>query len=848
MKARIFALALSGAALIAAAPVHAAKVSDVRATKHNFSATAVGRTTGTQPTRTVQASTETEVCVFCHTPHGANNNVPTPLWNRTGSSATYTPYSSSTLDAEIIRGQALEQPDGSSKLCLSCHDGTLAIGNVNVLGGNENVSISMTGTGAGGVMPDGDGATTGFTRNLGIDLTNDHPISVTYDSTLANRDGELRVVDAQQRWPAGDGSVISIRTSGSKPAAPLEPTGSSGEGQVQCATCHDPHLYETDTSKGPQKFLRLNRFQEVQPTGSYSESNDIVCLACHDKNQSNASWSYSVHANQITADETYKATPASDRDFPASQPVWKAACMNCHDTHTVQGAQRLLREGTDSVLSPKAGGNPALEETCYQCHTTSGNSIINTGNGTVPNIDSDFNIAGGKNMPITSSEQLAGQEVHDIDANFSDSGFIDCTGATSECGKDFLETRAKLGAGNLNNRHVECTDCHNPHRIIRSQNGLPGTLSQANTSSDSRATHDHSNGHTNIISGALRGAWGVEPTYGSASFFALPTGYTVKRGDPGASTSTSKAQSYVTREYQICMKCHSDYGYTDDNVYPSGSTRPLLGTSSNLTSSPRNNFDRYTNQAREFQAPTGHRGEVSTTDSGAHSDHQTNNHRSWHPVMDSTGRSTSVRSGGGSFSSSNFVVPFRSVGTQTMYCSDCHGTQTSSGTVDPGSNPWGPHGSGNDFILKGTWDTGTGNNGQSDLCFKCHTYSAYGNNGGTDTGFYINRGGRSEGKDGHDIHSQNDKMSNIRCNWCHVAVVHGWKNKALLVNLNDAGPEVGLAAGTNRSVPYTNGPYYRNAMLKVKNFASSGDWSINDCGASGQDSRDWMRDTCDSPP
>ena len=41
----------------------------------------------------------------------------------------------------------------------------------------------------------------------------------------------------------------------------------------------------------------------------------------------------------------------------------------------------------------------------------------------------------------------------------------------------------------------------------------------------------------------------------------------------------------------------------------------------------------------------------------------------------------------------------------------------------------------------------------------------------------------------HAFHT--DKIERIRCNWCHVAVPHGWKNKALLVNLNDVGEEAG---------------------------------------------------------
>src|SRR4029077_11329544 len=107
------------AALIALFPlgVVADRIADVRNTKHNLSASGPG---------TLKATTETQVCVFCHTPHGATQGV-TPLWNRQLSSQTHTAYTSSSLDANAIQG-SLDQPGGSSKLCLSCHDGTLAIG------------------------------------------------------------------------------------------------------------------------------------------------------------------------------------------------------------------------------------------------------------------------------------------------------------------------------------------------------------------------------------------------------------------------------------------------------------------------------------------------------------------------------------------------------------------------------------------------------------------------------------------------------------------------------------------------------------------------------------------------
>jgi len=822
------------------------RIADVRNTRHNLSASGTG---------TVKATTETQVCVFCHTPHGATQGV-TPLWNRQLSNQTYTPYTSSSLDANAIQG-TLDQPGGSSKLCLSCHDGTLAIGNVNVLNGRINQSITLSGTAPGGVMPPGAGTGTGFTRSLGADLTNDHPISLNFTSALAIRDGELRSVDANQRWPAGSGTVLGVRASGYKPLLPLEPTGNGGAGQIQCGTCHDPHIRETDISVGNQKFLRTNRFQEAPPGAAFSQANDIVCLACHDKNLASGAWAYSAHANPLVATQTYTASAASLREFPAALPVWKAACLNCHDTHTVQGARRLLREGTDSLAVPKSGGAPALEEACYACHTTAAQSAV-TPATTVPDIRSDFQLA--RRMPIRTVDQASGTETHDIGGGFTDPGFVDCSGAANLCGKDFLEPRTKLGVGNLSNRHAECTDCHNPHRVVkfRSFNGNAGVIAGT---PDAAGTHRHDDTagytHTNIASGVLRGSWGVEPIYGSASFQSLPSGYIVKRGDPGTSADTSVTAPYVTREYQVCLKCHSDYGFSDNNLYPVGN-RPTLGFPGG-TPANTNGLQQYTNIAKELQAPAAHKGEVTTGDSGAAPAYATANHRSWHPVIDNTGRSGPVR-GNGTDISARFRLPWsNAVGTQTMYCSDCHGSNVTSQTsVVPngGENgsPWGPHGSSNNFILKGTFSATTGTGEQATgACFKCHDYASYATRSDNRTGFF-----NADRGDLHTFHA--DKIGRMRCTWCHVAVPHGWKNKAFLVNLNDVGPEGGLPAGTqvrnNTTAGYTNGPYYLNAMLKIRTFRPSGQWTETSCGSAGapgngQSGRDWMRDSsenCQNPP
>jgi hypothetical protein len=773
----------------------AQRISDITNTRHNLSTSSPG---------SVTAVSESQICVFCHTPHQAEAIPNAPLWNRKASGAIYTPYTSNSIDADDIAAT----PGGSSKLCLSCNDGTIALGSVNVLNAQTNVLIDMSGTGAGGVMPSDHGDSTGFTRNLGTDLGNDHPISFTYDSLLANADGELRDPSLETQ--------IGNRVPGTPPPViPLE------NDQLQCTSCHDPHIRDSDIGRNI-KFLRLNRFQQSFPSGgNFSEANDIVCLGCHDK--LGLAWSTSAHADPVAANETYTTAAADLREFPANIQVWEVSCLNCHDTHAVQGTRRLLREGTDSISVPKTGGNAALEENCYTCHSANGGVLVGQGSGSfeVPDIETDF-ITGLTHMPITTADQQGLDEIHDIQ------------------NADMFEDKANF---NLSNRHVECTDCHNPHRVIKNR------LFNA-TGTTQAGTHDHASGHTNIASGVLRGNWGVEPVYGSNTFDPnnFPVSYIVKSGDGGSGASPAVTSTYVTREYQICLKCHSDYAY--------GANPPTLGDTGGNTLSGTNDVTEYTNQAIEFQAPASHRGEVSTTDSGAAPAYSTNNHRSWHPVIGNTGRTNGIRS----TNNANWESPWNggaNVGSQTMYCSDCHGSNTAAGTSAPSGgengNPWGPHGSSNNFILKGEWDRNTGAGNSNDLCFKCHDYTLYATRGDGSSGF----GGNAD-SNLHSLHA--DKIDNLRCSWCHVSVPHGWKNKAFLVNLNDVGPEAGLPAGTqvrnNTTAGYTNGPYYNNALLKIVNFRSSGTWRETDCGSAGspgngETGRDWMRDSsenCENPP
>ncbi len=903
----IFGIMLLSASSIALAAI----VSDIRASKHNFSAVSDGTITptGTVPVRTVKATSEKQVCVFCHTPHAAAANLSAPLWNRALSSTTYTAYFSSSLDASPLPAQ----PAAGSKACLSCHDGTLAIGMVSVLNGASNVSVAMEGTQAGGEIPVGSGSTTGFTRHLGIDLSNDHPISFNYDNTLGGptgTDGELRTPPVVN----GAITIVGNRTATVKPTYPLS------SNQMQCTTCHDPHLSDTNAAINPPfKFLRGNRLQQVSPLGgNYVESDDIMCLACHDK--AGTSWSNSAHANSLVASPAYLDPAANLREFPDSvngaTEVWQASCLNCHDTHSVQGSRRLLREATDSTSTPKAGGNSAMEESCFQCHSALGTSIV-TPVTQVPDIKSDFEMI--YRMPISNTDQGVTSEVHDIGGNFDDSfnptssgapvnSDLHCNTATDRCGKDFIESQALLGrtasSVDLTQRHAECSDCHNPHRVTKTRlftdDATPPILPAA------AGTHKHAISlgdlapHDNLASGSLRGMNGVEPVYSFNEFGANPSTFTVKRGDVGASgASTAVASTHLTREYQVCFKCHSNYAY-DTLVGPPTTVvnTPLsLGTYGGGTTTNTNGMTYYNDTAMELQAPASHKGApLSTTDSGASL--STNNHRSWHPVMDATGRTVALRGGvsanlwrapwNGSDSDTGATI-VAAVGTQTMYCSDCHGSDNSvTYTTDAlGSDPdggedgkpWGPHGSDNPFLLRGNWDTAAAiGTGTDTLCSRCHDASQYADPALAPVTSLASGFGHATNLDPLDgttplinLHQRHayyatspvgvtswPAAESYRCTLCHTGTSHGWKNKAFLVNLDDLGLELnstggalggetpgpllagaavakGTAAPASATSPlatatgYTNGPYYQGAFNRVSQFAASGNWVKTDC-------------------
>ena len=249
---------------LAAVPQAAAQGSNVATTKHNMTSSGPG------PVKIAGAG---QACDFCHTPHASNPIA--PLWNREDPGTYYQTYDSTTLKAVV------GQPTGASRLCLSCHDGTIAIGQTyndrNAVGG-RTVFIAQQDRGY-----------------IGTDLSDDHPISFVYDAALATRNPELR-----------DPATLTRRL-------PLE------HGlYLQCTTCHDAH----DDRFGD--FLRLDNRESA------------LCVSCHRIER----WATSAHARSTAR---LSAARSGGWDNLDASTVREAGCGSCHRPHSAGGRQRLLR-------------------------------------------------------------------------------------------------------------------------------------------------------------------------------------------------------------------------------------------------------------------------------------------------------------------------------------------------------------------------------------------------------------------------------------------------------------------------------------------------------------------------
>lgn len=277
---------LAGVAiLISGYALHAQVTGDAMGV-HNLGPGSKSPITGARP----------DSCAYCHAPH---SGLSTGLWNQKLTTQVYTTYGSNTAK------NTGRQPTlgSSSNQCLSCHDGTVAVGST-VAYGQVNTNGSMN------------------SRDVfGSSMQTSHPFSLNTPLKDAVNLVASLAANGQTADPAGAVKLI--------------------KGNVECMSCHDPHVQAKDVVS--QNFLVKD------------SSNGQLCLACHDPSRQMGSqvnplsdWATSAHALATSAKIAPQANLGSYTTVAAD------GCIACHAPHNASGGSELLR-----------GQN---EQDCISCH------------------------------------------------------------------------------------------------------------------------------------------------------------------------------------------------------------------------------------------------------------------------------------------------------------------------------------------------------------------------------------------------------------------------------------------------------------------------------------------------
>jgi len=198
----------------------------IMGSKHDF--TGLNRRAGVNAMAGVAFSDYGNPCVYCHLPPEEADTDTELLggidgWNRFAPpSQQYNMYQSNTLDAQ------LHTPASISLLCLSCHDGTMAMDMVmfkpDTFKRQKDAALHMKMNDANeltscGKCHDGVVAHDIAPKVLGTDLADEHPISLEYGG-LNWKDRDFRL--PQQAVGFNNGVRLY-------------------NGNVECASCHDIH-------------------------------------------------------------------------------------------------------------------------------------------------------------------------------------------------------------------------------------------------------------------------------------------------------------------------------------------------------------------------------------------------------------------------------------------------------------------------------------------------------------------------------------------------------------------------------------------------------------------------------
>ena len=452
------------------------RVSD---TVHNLSASGPGR---------IRAQTESQICIFCHAPH--NSSGVRPLWNRDLSLASYQIYQSSTLNAKP------GQPTGSSKLCLSCHDGTVALGSV--LSRAEQIRMA-----GGDYIPAG-------LSNLGTDLSDDHPISFYYTAGIAASDGQLVTPSA---LPA---------------EVKLDSTG-----QLQCTSCHDPHHNRYG------KFLVKRR--------EFGE----LCVACHSKTGWNIS-SHKLSAAVVVASSTadwpfgtvaengcrscHRSHAAGGHQRLLIFDNEEDNCLDCHDGRTAHTNIRAeldklsahdprRYQGRHDPVEISVGANPHVEcADCHNPHAVAAQSLPST------YIPIGATLLGSRGVSIAGAQIYPAQYEYEV-----------CFRCHGDAAVPISRRIARQSqTDNLRLKFSPGNPAFHPLVTSSPSDQTPSLVPGLARGSLMRCTDCHNNN-----AGRRAGGGGPDGPHGSTNSFLLERNYSV--------IDNSSESEY---DYAMCYKCH----------------------------------------------------------------------------------------------------------------------------------------------------------------------------------------------------------------------------------------------------------------------------------------------------
>jgi hypothetical protein len=269
MKKLSKALAICFALVLPAVAMAGLPQTGVKGTHHDFAQRAGFMTTQTPSGDGVTLDptlNSVGLCSYCHTPHGASST--TLLWNHTLSANTFT-WDDATTAGGTNYASITPSYKGPTVKCLSCHDGSVAVGDVGWYKEGPGVfnTLKVTGTDL-------------ITKTASNKLSGNHPVGMaypfgqaksTYNGTTTGNNVVLTEFQADPQTPFTPASVAAIKLY-TDTGGQITNGATAGTSGLECSTCHDPHNKAT-----VDDLLLRGKLAGSVKTDGY------ICLQCHIK-------------------------------------------------------------------------------------------------------------------------------------------------------------------------------------------------------------------------------------------------------------------------------------------------------------------------------------------------------------------------------------------------------------------------------------------------------------------------------------------------------------------------------------------------------------------------------------